>query len=238
MSVFVRDLLTLTFVALMALIANSSAFVWGPNMVYLIQPKRPIAQSIAYTVGRGVVLTVASGVIVWALIVMNANADQLADEIRQMANRSHPWMNVVIGLAVVFVAYRLWKRPPSMLSDRGLEVATDREARIWPAFALGITIMFANLLEFVWQILTLGGAATASRNSLLVVGLAALLWTVLGTATLWAPILLRIFVPQWSTERFTALTTRMPTVKPWAVALPVALIGVALTVAGAFGLLG
>ena len=64
-----------------------------------------------------------------------------------------------------------------------------------------------------------------SEQNILVYGLAVILWTTLGTATLWGPALAFMLAPQWATERFERVTTKIPTVKPWQVALPLGVFG-------------
>ena len=93
---------------------------------------------------------------------------------------------------------------------------------------MGITILFANILEFAWQSIGIGTAVAGSGQNILVYGLAVILWTTLGTATLWGPALAFMFAPQWATERFERLTTKIPTVKPWQVALPLAFVRAAV----------
>jgi len=221
----VKDVLLLVFVTVMALIANSSALVWGPNMAFLIQKRRPLARSIAYTIGRGLTLTVASIIIVWTLLVTDSGVDGLADQVTSVANKPHPLINVLIGLAIIAAAMWLYRRPPSFLSGKKPVTVSTETARIWPAFFMGITILFANILEFAWQIIGVGAAVTGSSHNPLVYGPAVILWTSMGTATLWGPALAFVFAPEWATDHFKRLTDRIPTIKPWQVALPLGMFG-------------
>jgi hypothetical protein len=222
----VKDVALLVFVAFMALIANMSALVWGPNMALLLQSRRPLARSIAYTIGRGVTLTLASLVIVWTLLVTDSGVNSLADQVTKAAGKPRPVIHVLVGLALVAFAFRVWKRPPAFLSARKPSVADEEAARIWPAFVMGITILFANILEFGWQTIGVGTAVSGSSHNPLVYVPAVLLWTTLGTAALWGPALAFLLAPGWATERFERLTEKIPTIKPWQVALPVGLFGV------------
>lgn len=229
-----RDLSILLFVAVMALIANLSALVWGPNMALLLQKRRPLARSIAYIIGRGVTLTVASVIIVWTLVATGAGANGLADQVTDLAKKPHPVISVVIGLAIAAAAFWIYKRPPSfLLPKKPTEVVEGETARIWPALVMGVTILFANVLEFAWQSVGLGAAVAGSGQNVLIYGIAVIMWTTLGTATLWLPTLAFMFAPGWATERFTRVTQRIPTIKPWQVALPLGLFGLLFA---AFGL--
>lgn len=214
-------------VAFMALVANSSALVWGPNMVFLTRPKRPLGRSIAYTVGRGVTLMLASLVITVALVKSGVGADSIADRITQMAKTPRPWLSVLVGAAIVGAAVWVYRNPPAFLSGKKPAVREDDEnARIWPAFLMGISILFANILEFAWQTIVLGSVYVSVRHNLIAMGIAAIIWTVFGTATLWGPALVFVFAPGWSRERFTRITSRIPTVKPSQVAYPLGVFGV------------
>jgi hypothetical protein len=228
----VKDVALLVFVAFMAIIANMSALVWGPNMAYLLQRRRPLARSIAYTIGRGLTLTLASLAIVWTLLKTDSGVTGLADQVTSLADKPRPVISVLIGLAVVVVAFWLWKRPPAFLSAKKPSVAEDESARIWPAFVMGVTILFANVLEFGWQTIGVGTAVSASSHNPLVYGPAVLLWTTLGTATLWGPALAYALAPGWATQRFERVTDRIPSIKPWQVALPVGLFGLLFAVFG------
>jgi hypothetical protein len=215
----------LVFVAFMALIANMSALVWGPNMVYLLQKRRPLARSVAYTVGRGLTLTIASVVIVWTLIRTDSGVDGLADQVTAVAHRPHPAISVLIGLGIALVAVWVWKRPPGFLVSKKPTPIDDTAARIWPAFVMGVTILFANILEFAWQVIGVGSAVVGSGHNPLVYIPAVILWTSLGTAALWGPAVAFMLAPRWATERFERATARIPTFKPWQIALPLALFG-------------
>ena len=222
----VRDLSILVFVSVMAMIANASALVWGPNMAFLLQKRRPLARSIAYTIGRGLTLTVASIVIVWTLLMTDSGVNGIADQVTSIADKPRPVLSVLIGALVIGFAVFIYRRPPSLLSARKQRAFADGEtARIWPAFVTGVTILFANILEFAWQTIGVGTAVSGSEHNPLVYGPAVILWTVLGTATLWGPALAFLLAPKWSTEHFERLTARIPTIKPWQVALPLGLFG-------------
>jgi hypothetical protein len=222
---FLRDILILVFVAFMAVIANLSAFVWGPNIAFLLQKRRPLARSIAYTIGRGATLTVASVIIVWTLLKTDSGVDGLANQVTSVADKPHPVVSVLIGLVVAVVAFSIWKRPPGFLLRKDGAVVEDEAARIWPAFVMGITILFANLLEFGWQIIGVGTSVAGSEHNPLVYVPAVILWTTLGTAVLWGPAAAFVLVPGWATEQFERATSRIPTFKPWQVALPLGLFG-------------
>jgi hypothetical protein len=222
----VKDVLLLAFVTVMALVANSSALVWGPNMAFLIQKRRPLARSIAYTTGRGLTLTVASVIIVWTLLVTDSGVNGLADQVTSVADKPHPIISVLVGLVVVVAALWIYRRPPGFLSGKEPATVSNETARIWPAFFMGVTILFANVLEFAWQTIGVGAAVSGSSHNPLVYGPAVLLWTTLGTATLWGPALAFVLAPGWATERFTKVTERIPEIKPWQVALPLGLFGV------------
>jgi hypothetical protein len=215
----------LVFVAVMAIVANSSALVWGPNMALLLQKRRPLARSIAYMIGRGLVLTVASIIIVWTLLKTDSGVNSLADQVTALAHKPRPFLNVAIGLLIIGVATFIYYRPPGFLSARKPTIKDAENARIWPAFVMGVTILFANILEFAWQIIGVGTAVSGSGHNPLIYGPAVLLWTTLGTATLWGPALAFLLAPGWATERFTRVTERMPTIKPWQVALPLGVFG-------------
>jgi hypothetical protein len=227
-----RDVLLLVFVALLAIVANSSALVWGPNMAFLIQKRRPLARSIAYTIGRGLTLTVASIIIVWTLLVTDSGVHGLADQVTSVADKPRPVTNVLVGLVVVAGALWIWRRPPAFLSGKKPAEVSSETARIWPAFVMGITILFANILQFAWQIIGVGSAVAGSGHNPFVYGPAVILWTSLGTATLWAPALAFVLAPGWATKRFTQVTDRIPTIKPWQVALPLGLFGLMFAVFG------
>jgi hypothetical protein len=228
----VKDVALLAFVAFTALISNMSALVWGPNMAYLLQARRPLARSIAYTIGRGITLTLASVIIVWTLLVTDSGVNGLADQVTRAANKPRPIVHLLVGLAFVAVAFWVWKRPPAFLSARKPNVADDEHARIWPAFVMGVTILFANLLEFGWQTIGVGTAVSGSSHNPLVYVPAVLLWTTLGTATLWGPAIAFVLAPGWATEQFERVTEKIPTIKPWQVALPLGLFGVLFAVYG------
>jgi hypothetical protein len=222
----VRDLSILVFVSVMAMIANASALVWGPNMALLLQKRRPLARSIAYTIGRGLTLTVASVVIVWTLLMTDSGVNGLADQVTSIADKPRPVISVLIGAVVIGAAVFLYLRPPAFLSGKKpLAIGDGETARIWPAFVMGVTILFANILEFAWQTIGVGTAVSGSEHNPLVYGPAVILWTALGTATLWGPALAFLLAPKWSTEHFERLTARIPTIKPWQVALPLGLFG-------------
>jgi hypothetical protein len=229
----VHSFLLLLFVSVLALVANSSALVWGPNMVYLVQPRLALARSVAYTIGRGLTLTVATAIIVWATLSTGRGTDQMASQITRLANKPHPLLDVAVGLAIVAAGYYIYRHPPAFLANRETRIGAEAERpHIWPAFVFGITILFANILEFAWQTIGIGAAVAASKGNVFVIGVAAILWTGLGTATLWGPALVHVFAPRWSEEKFTSLTERIPSIKPWEVALPLALFGVAFAVFG------
>lgn len=222
----------LLVLAVFAVIANASALVWGPNMLYLMQRKRALSRSIAYTLGRALTLTLASGFIVSAVLAGGKSVNVLADEVTAVAKNAHPLLDILIGLAIVGLAWWVWKNPPSFLSHTPPVPGDDDRARIWPAFVLGVTILFANILEFAWQILGLGGLVVSAGRNYALVGLAVVIWTVMGTATLWAPAIAHVLAPEWANERFEKLTARIPAIKPWEIALPLAIAGVAFVVFG------
>lgn len=230
MNAFASNAWQLVVLAAFALVANASALVWGPNMLYLLDKRRPIARSIAYTVGRGLVLTVASVLIVSAVRAGGKNVDVLADQMTSAAKAAHPLLDVAIAAGLFVLAWRVWKHPPAFLSGTPPIPSGGTSGRLWPAFVLGVTILFANLLEFAWQILGLGGfsAANGRRDVLLV--LAVIIWTVMGTATLWGPAIARLLAPSWASARFEKLVSRIPRLQPWELALPLA-IGGALVLA-------
>jgi hypothetical protein len=228
----VHSFLLLVFVSVLALVANSSALVWGPNMVYLIQPKRALARSVAYTIGRGLTLTIATGIIVWSMLSTGNGADEIASQVTQLANKPHPVLDVAVGLAIVGAGYYLYRHPPAFLTKREQQIKPEERPHIWPAFIFGVTILFANILEFAWQTIGIGAAVATSNRNPFVIGTAAILWTGLGTATLWGPALVHVFAPSWSDRKFKQLTERIPSIKPWEVALPLALFGVAFAVFG------
>ena len=228
----VKDVMLLVFVVVMALVANSSALVWGPNMAFLLQKRRPLARSIAYTIGRGLTLTVASVIIVWTLLVTDSGVDGLADQVSSVASKPHPLMDVALGFIVIVVALRLYRNPPGFLSGKAPAHVSTETARIWPAFFMGITILFANVLEFAWQTIGVGAAVSGSSHNPLVYVPAVILWTTLGTATLWGPAVAFILAPGWATEHFEKLTARIPTIKPWQVALPLGVFGLLFSMFG------
>lgn len=223
---FADELWQLVLLAGFALVANSSALVWGPNMVYLMQKRRGLSRSVAYTVGRGLVLTLWSAVVLGAVLAGGHSVNAMADRVSQLAKDPHPGVDIAIAAGLIVAGWWVWVRPPKFL-DRTPPVPGDSAStRIWPAFVLGATIFFANLLEFAWQTLGVGGfAATHARNYGLI-ALAALLWTTMGTATLWAPAIAHVLAPTWANERFEHLIKRIPKVKAWEIALPLILGGV------------
>jgi len=224
--VLIRDISLLLFVAVLAIFANSSALVLGPNMAFLVQKRRPLARSIAYMIGRGLTLTVASVIIVWTLLVTDSGVHGLADQVTGLADRPRPAVSVLIGLLVVVAAFWIWRRPPAFLSGKKQAEPIGEAAHIWPAFVMGITILFANILQFAWQIIGVGSAVTGSGHNPLVYAPAVILWTSLGTATLWVPAVAFVLSPGWATKRFAKVTEKIPTIKPWQVALPLGLFGV------------
>ena len=228
----VRDVLLLVFVAVLAIVANASALVWGPNMALLLQKRRPLARSIAYTIGRGVTLTVASIIIVWTLIRTDSGVNGLADQVTSIAHKPHPVIDVLLGLLVIGAATFIYLRPPAFLSAKKPAIDDGENARIWPAFVMGVTILFANILEFAWQTIGVGTAVSGSGHNPLVYVPAVILWTTLGTATLWGPALAFMFAPGWATERFERATERIPTFKPWQVALPLGVFGAVFALFG------
>lgn len=227
-----KDASLLLFVAVMAIISNLSALVWGPNMVFLIQRRRPLARSVAYTIGRGLTLTVASVIIVWTLLATDSGVNGLADQVTSMADKPHPFVGILVGVVVMAAALVVYKRPPTFLSARKPAIAADNAARIWPAFLMGVTILFANILQFAWQTIGVGTAVAGSGHNPIVIGLAVILWTTLGTAALWGPALAFLLAPGWATERFTRVTAKISAVKPWQVALPLGLFGMLFVLYG------
>jgi hypothetical protein len=228
----------LVFVGVLAIVANASALVWGPNMALLMQKRRPLARSIAYTIGRGVTLTIASVAIVWTLIKTDSGVNGLADQVTALAHKPRPALDVLVGLVVIGVALFIYLRPPALLSARKPVIADAENARIWPAFVMGITILFANILEFAWQTIGVGTAVSGSGHNALVYVPAVILWTTLGTATLWGPALAFMFAPGWATERFERATERIPTFKPWQIALPLGALGALFTLFGVWQAMG
>jgi hypothetical protein len=228
----IKDLSILVFVCVMALVANASALVWGPNMAFLLQKRRPLSRSIAYTIGRGVTLTAVSVIIVWTLLVTDSGVNGLADQVTALADKPRPVISLLIGLGIVAAAVVVYRRPPGLFSARKPAIDDDATARVWPAFVMGITILFANILEFAWQTIGVGTAVAGSGHNPLVYGPAVIIWTTLGTATLWGPALAFLLAPGWATERFARVTERIPTIKPWQVALPLGLFGLLFALFG------
>lgn len=220
--------LTAAFIALAgtALVANLSAFVWGPNLVLLISPTRPIQRSIAYTLGRAIVLTVASIVTIQGLVSVGVGAGRIESLAREFTSAPEPWQSGFAGAVLIAIAAGLWWRPPAFLQGEsvGESAGNVGRARLWVSFVLGVAVLFANLLEFAWQGLALTAFVSKTHDELLLAA-AVLVWTVVGTADLWGATLVRGIGGQWATDRFSAMTEKLPNLRPWQVCAPLVVVG-------------
>jgi uncharacterized membrane protein YidH (DUF202 family) len=222
--------------AVMAVFANLSPFVWGPNVYYLLSDKRPFARSAAYTVGRALTLVIAGFASVAVVLASSQGLRAVVDQAFAAAEKPGGAIYLLCGIALIGGAWWLYRQPDDAIAAR-FHRDNAGEGKLWPAFAFGITIALANLLGFVWQLFALGVCAAVGRNNGWFVLTGIVVWTVFGTIDLWAPALALAFAPEWSHERLAALTDRIPTLKPNTIALSIAGVGVALLAYGAWKVL-
>lgn len=223
--------------AFAALVANLSAFVWGPNLVLLLSEKRPIGRSIGFLIGRGLTLTVASVLFLAGLLGRGVGAGRLESTLNGLTSAPQHWQDILMGLVLLIAAAWLWRRPPAFLQGTSVRDGTTNAEKsgFLGAFALGIGVLFANLLEFAWQGLALGAVVAHSREVVVLVA-AVIVWTVVGTADVWVPTMLRFLGGKSVNDRIERLTASLPTLQPWQVALPLGAIGLGFLVWGLYGL--
>jgi len=221
--------------AVMAILANLSPFVWGPNVFYLLSENRPLARSAAYTAGRALTLLVAGFASVGAVLASKQGLQSVVQDALAAAEKPGGIVYVLCGIALIGGAWWLHQAPDGTPAWR-FGGDGEREGRLWPAFALGITIALANLLGFVWQLLALGVCAAIGRTvgPFVLTGIA--VWTVFGTLDLWAPALALAFAPMWSQRKLDRLTGRIPALEPDTITLSLVGAGVALLAYGAWKL--
>ena len=88
-------------------------------MAFLLQKRRPLARSIAYTIGRGVTLTVASVIIVWTLIRTDSGVNGLADQVTSLARQAAPGHRRAARTCWSSGrAFFIYLRPPAFLSAK------------------------------------------------------------------------------------------------------------------------
>lgn len=220
-----KAVLVVLFVSLAAFLTNTSPFVWGPNVVYLLEHKRPFARSIAFTIGRALTLFVAGVAIVAILFATGQGVSSLVEVVQNVAGSSSSATYILIGVVLLLGSIYIVRRPPSFFDTPGGTPALAGSDRLWPAFAVGIGVAVPNILSFVWQTAILGGAVVWANGDWFLAGVFVIVWTLFGTADLWGVLLARMFAPTKTTVWLEKMQGRVPSVTPGQVGLSVAVVG-------------
>jgi len=231
-----KDVVILVVLAVTAVAANLSPFVWGPNVIYLLEPKRPVWRSFAYTAGRALTLVVASLVVVIAMTNGHAQIQDLVAEATAIANAPGPWIYMTIGVAVIGTALWLLRTPDDEVFAR-FKRTRHSEGKLLPAFGFGISIAFANLFGFVPQTIAIGAVVILSEGNVAFITLAVIVWTVFGTIDLWLPALSMLFFPQRTENSLEEMKARIPTFKPRTLIVVLGLAGLCTLLFGAWKLI-
>ncbi len=232
-----QSILILVALAIAAVAANLSPFVWGPNVIYLLERERPVWRSLAYTAGRALTLVLASLAVVGAMTNGHRQIRDLVAQATAIASAPGPWLYMTIGVGAIATALWLLRTPDPDILDR-FKRTRHTEGKLLPAFGFGISIAIANLFGFVWQVIAIGAVVVLAEGDMVFVAIAVVVWTVFGTIDLWLPALGMMLFPQRTAEWLTRAKERIPTFKPRTIVVIIGLAGLGTLVYGVWKLLG